>query len=509
MRIVPRDTIKVLDRQRTKVEPGPLRELRDSILQKGLLHPPVCYKKDTPKGERYVLVAGGRRLQAIDTIHESEEFFYCDGATITKGEVPITLVSDLSVADIIEAELEENVIRVDLPWQDLCAARATIHKLRVESNPKQTMLDTARELVRKEGEGAIKQKAGAVKPPNLESRAKNVAYNKLRPSILVAEHLHDPTIAKARNESEAFQLLMKKKEEEWRTELAKRQIDRGEISVEITIKEGDMCDVLPSLPEGFVDLICADPPYGIAASGAGFRSRTVHHHNYSDDPDTARAVAQTILGEGFRVAKARANLFIFCDIRFWYELQKMAAANAWVPFPTPIIWRKSESEGLAPWGQEGFRRTYEAILFATKGQRGLISSPVDILDEKRVARHKRIFAAEKPVGLLRQLIDCSTLPGEFVLDPCCGSGSTLVAARELGRRGLGIEKDPSTYNIAMANVFSNGEEDESAAGDSPLPPDLGEDQKGMADSFDESSNGPDLQEQEGSLGGDAAPRKEA
>lgn len=496
MRIVPRDTIKVLDRQRTKVEPGPLRELRDSILQKGLLHPPVCYKKETPKGDRYVLVAGGRRLQAIEAIHEGGEFFYCDGATITKDEVPITLVSDLSVADILEAELEENVIRVDLPWQDLCAARAAIHRQRQETNPGQTFLDTGRELAEKMG--TTSSRGG--KADALETRARSIAYQKIKPSVIVAEHLSDPTIAKARNESEAFQLVLKKKEEEWRAELAKRQIARGEHSSDITLKEGAMEDVLPSLPEGFVDLIIADPPYGIAASGSGFRSRTVHHHNYADDPDTARSVAQTILGEGFRVSKARANLFIFCDIRFWYELQKMAAANAWVPFPVPVIWRKSESEGLAPWGQEGFRRTYEAILFATKGQRGLITSPVDILDEKRVARHKRTFAAEKPVGLLRQLIECSTLPGEFVLDPCCGSGSTLVAARELGRRGLGIEKDPATYNIAMSNLYSKGEEN--GEGSDPLSPDLGGSEAGMANSFDSSIDDPDLQDEVGGMASD-------
>ena len=121
----------------------------------------------------------------------------------------------------------------------------------------------------------------------------------------------------------------------------------------------------------------------------------------------------------------------------------------WKPFRTPIIWRKSEAEGLAPWGREGFRRTYEMIFFATKGKKGLLQSPVDILDESRVARHKRRYGPEKPTGLLEQLIECSTLPGNYILNPCCGAGSTLIAARHLKRRCLGIELDRVPYNLAV------------------------------------------------------------
>src|SRR6478736_1446405 len=107
---------------------------------------------------------------------------------------------------------------------------------------------------------------------------------------------------------------------------------------------------------------------------------------------------------------------------------------------------------MAPWQGKGFRRTYEMIFWATKGQRGLISSPVDILTVPRVLKSERVHAAQKPVDLLARLIECSTLPGDFVLDPCCGSGSTLVAAKRLKRTGLGIEIDDTFYNTAMANV---------------------------------------------------------
>jgi site-specific DNA-methyltransferase (adenine-specific) len=80
------------------------------------------------------------------------------------------------------------------------------------------------------------------------------------------------------------------------------------------------------------------------------------------------------------------------------------------------------------------------------------ASPTDVFNIKRVPRHERIHAAEKPVELLSALIQCASLPGERILDPCCGSGSTLVAAKSLNRTGVGIEKDPDYYNTALANL---------------------------------------------------------
>jgi DNA modification methylase len=118
---------------------------------------------------------------------------------------------------------------------------------------------------------------------------------------------------------------------------------------------------------------------------------------------------------------------------------------------------KSESEGLAPWGAQGPRITTEFIFYATKSQRGLNATPTDVFDDRRVPREQRLHAAQKPVSLMAKLIGCSTLPGDSILDPCCGSGSALVAARDLKRCGLGIEKDPDYFNTALANVFGSNQ----------------------------------------------------
>jgi site-specific DNA-methyltransferase (adenine-specific) len=71
----------------------------------------------------------------------------------------------------------------------------------------------------------------------------------------------------------------------------------------------------------------------------------------------------------------------------------------------------------------------------------------------------RVHATQKPLGLMKDLVLDFTRPGEVVLDPFMGSGTTGVACLELGRRFLGIERDPTTFQIAcqrLAQTASQG-----------------------------------------------------
>jgi site-specific DNA-methyltransferase (adenine-specific) len=60
--------------------------------------------------------------------------------------------------------------------------------------------------------------------------------------------------------------------------------------------------------------------------------------------------------------------------------------------------------------------------------------------------------AQKPVKLLQALIELTTLPGQIVLDPFCGSGSTLVAAKWVGRKYIGFEVDPDAVKVAKERL---------------------------------------------------------
>lgn len=481
MQRIPRTAVKIIERQRT----GTLESLRDgelraSIETKGLLHPVVLAEE--PERGTYRLIAGGRRLAQIDWIAEDEAYFLCNRETILPGEVPATLLSELSPLDLMEAELEENIRRIDLPWQDRVRAIAEIHRLKGQS-----VKETAVEFADKTGvplSTAKKQIMNAIPiaahlnnaevkaAPNVTealAAVKRVVTAEQLQAALVARHLDDPIIAQARNSKEAFQLIIQREEAQARVALITR---RQQLSSEVRLENGDCIAIMPTLEEGLVDLILTDPPYGISAGGAGFRARTVHHHNYADDADSARRVVSAIITEGFRITKPRANLFIFCDVDFWPWLQEYAAKAGWSPFRTPIVWAKSDSEGLAPWGKQGFRRTYELIFFATKGQRGLISSPVDILRHNRVSRSERDYGAAKPEPLMRELIECSTLPNDFVFDPCCGTGASILAAKNTSRRGLGIELDKNAYTLALAKLAGQEEAEDEEEDSAPSVADL-------------------------------------
>jgi site-specific DNA-methyltransferase (adenine-specific) len=446
MQIVPIKSIQVRERQRRTISPQPLAELKQSILKKaGLLHPPICVKE----GEAFVLLTGERRFRAIQQLAESGATFTCHNAVVEPGNIPIALINDLTEDERFEAELDENIHREELSWQDRCRAFAALYEMRKAEDPKATFSGVAKEIVGN-GSASVSGRAPAKSADHIRETVKE--------AVALAPFLDKtPIIAKARSHKEAYSQLLRLTEEKARMELAKRRLAAaGSGSAETlshSIRHGDMREILPQLDSEQFDLILADPPYGINADSANFRKLSAQGHNYDDTSDEARDLLKCILTEGFRLTKPRANLFIFISIENWNFIQLLAKTCGWVPFPRPAIWGKSATEGLAPWGSQGFRLTTEFIFFATKGRRGLVTSPTDYMPFSRVSRTERVHGAEKPVDLLTRLIEVSTQPGDYILDPCCGSGSTIVAAKGVQRRAMGIEKDQDYYTSAMARVF--------------------------------------------------------
>lgn len=447
MRRIARDKIIIRPRQRSGDTKSLYdKNLSDSIAEVGLLHPIVLAEE----GEIYILIAGGRRLAAIDHLQSEKQSIICDRADFPPGEIPATLLHEITDEDAeredllkrahrTKAELQENDRRLNLDWLDKDQALLTIYKIEAKLNPNKSIKDISTEIAA------------------VTNRSPDKVRQSTQAAIKIMQHINDPAIRYARTHNEAYSLALKKEEAQLQAIIAKQT---SALPSDIKLIEGDSYVELPKLDANSIDLILTDPPYGISAGDAGFRNRTVHHHNYVDDPEYARNFCRFILSEGFRIARSRANIFIFCDIDLFPFLKEASAQLGWTPFRTPVIWAKSDSEGLAPWGAQGPRRTYELLFYATKGQCGLVSSPVDILRHARVGRAERDYAAAKPVSLLKELISVATLPGATILDPCCGSGSALVAAKALKRGAVGIEKDKNAYNLAMAKLSSGETEDD-------------------------------------------------
>jgi DNA modification methylase len=115
-----------------------------------------------------------------------------------------------------------------------------------------------------------------------------------------------------------------------------------------------------------------------------------------------------------------------------------------------MIWAKGN--GMLPRPDHGPRNTYEALLFATKGEKRMVTVGQPDVIQVPMPVLNRTHGAEKPVGLYLDLMKRSCLPGESVLDPFMGSGTVFPAANLAHLRATGIEIHPSFYGIAVTRL---------------------------------------------------------
>lgn len=101
-----------------------------------------------------------------------------------------------------------------------------------------------------------------------------------------------------------------------------------------------------------------------------------------------------------------------------------------------------------------FAPRYDTCIFATKGRYLLPGKrPVDVIRSQRLNGADLVHPNEKPVDLLRQLVEATTVPGALILDPFSGSGSTLAAAASTGRQYIGVELDAEYHAIAQRRAL--------------------------------------------------------
>lgn len=226
----------------------------------------------------------------------------------------------------------------------------------------------------------------------------------------------------------------------------------------ITIYHGDALEVLESI-EGSVDAVLTDPPYASgtrmeahkSASGAMLRAGRFADRPIDLDQMTTTGfvwlMRQTAL-RCYPLLPDGGSFLSFIDWRQWPNLVgALETCNYRVQ--GMVVWDKT-SMGLG----NGFRAQHELICHASKGVPTVVDRGLG-----NVLRHKRDAPTDhpspKPPGLLRDLLSVVTEPGALVLDPFMGSGSTLVACKEAGRRVVGIESVEAYCEIA-ANRLAQG-----------------------------------------------------
>ncbi len=427
MKTIPISEIAIDDRMRKHYDEKKLADLADSIGRLGLLHAPIL--------DQGKLVCGGRRLKAIGLLKTFDTVLTYQGVEIEAGHVPYTELGEKNEIEVMEAELEENLMRDNLTVQEEAVAKADLHRLRKIQNPDQTYSDTARELD--------------------ASNASEV----IRDSVLIADNLDLPGVAKAGNKKEALKIIKKHKQDEHaKQKAAIFQMEVGE-SIHThphSLSQGDMVTELEKLPEGFVDCICTDPPYGIDAQN--FTAQEGVKHSYNDSRDNFLQIIAALAIQGYRICKPEAHAYIFCDFTNWGDVRTAMEQAGWVVWRRPLIWAKGN--GLLAQPDYGPRYTYECILFASKGNRKVTGVAPDVISIRTLTNQRR--GAEKPAALYHDLLRRSVQPGDVVLDPCCGTGGIFPAANELSCKATGIDIDEVAIGIASERLGFNLLEDDLA-----------------------------------------------
>lgn len=249
------------------------------------------------------------------------------------------------------------------------------------------------------------------------------------------------------------------------------------------ILRGDVCAKLATLPAACAQAIIADPPYHNVLTGEAWDTQWT-------DSDAYVAWTQTWVTAAMRVLRPDGLCFIFGqpgkrEHVFLHVMSALARAHA---FHDLLIWDRVVGYNER---RDSFTPAYEMILVlrngpAPKFNKNAVREPysaekiADYLRDKRykdlAARRRHLEAgkfatnllrvpslkgtskekcghpSQKPLDLITKLVACSTDAGDLVVDPFLGSGTTAVAAQTLGRRWLGIERDPAYVTLARQRL---------------------------------------------------------
>lgn len=219
----------------------------------------------------------------------------------------------------------------------------------------------------------------------------------------------------------------------------------------------DNCDCLEGLkdvPDKSVDAIITDPPYFLSMGHAGDKgtaqSMQLTSNRCFNDLAICSPFYKQVFSEYARVLKPTGSFYFFTDWRgyaYYFPL-----LNAALPVRNLIVWDKKSGPGSF------YSFAHELIIFGTylgKTKKGVGSNVWRLASFSSGAKStdgEKVHPTQKPVELIKKMIEDSTEPGGVVLDTFMGSGTTAVACLLTGRRFIGFELDEKYHEIAMQRI---------------------------------------------------------
>lgn len=449
------------DRQRKNAKAD--TQLVNSIERRGLLNPIIIHSDMT-------LVAGERRLDAY--------------RQLKRDLIPARIFEDLGPNERFEAELQENLARKQLTWQEEVLAIGRYHDMRRFAFPGWTIMGTAEALgmSRQVTERTIaifnsSDDADVMACPTFTGafnlltaraeRAKIAAQSRGLIAVeAVASILPTHLPANATKEERTQALLSNLKTQNFAAETVE-DIDKSiqaikdgkiaeaalaaqaklELASDIIIN-ADFLEWAESYDGAKFDVLHIDFPYGKNYSGARTR-RTGKTHIapiYADDPDIYFGLVAGLLALQDRLAFPACHCLIWFDMLYYqWTVDRFTEAGWTLVQPHPFIWSKGY-QGIAADTNRRPRHVYETALMFSRGDRKIVKIDKDVID---CPIDEKLHLNQKPIAMLKHFLSIFVDKHTAVLDPTCGSGSALAAAKQLGAgRVLGIELDPANADVA-------------------------------------------------------------
>lgn len=412
---------------RDRKDLGDLTDLKISIQAIGIINPPVITKDGR-------LVAGERRVTCAKEL----------GWT----HITVQFKEDLSERQLKRLELDENIKRKELTWQEDALAFWRYHQLCVEDDPKWTKNETADAL----GVGW------------------SIVYKKLD----VAEALlsADQRVLEAPKFSTALGIVQRTTARRKDAELEALDQEIGHVErppqEEIVVEEEDEEDH-PFILSDFkvwsaaysgprFNLIHCDFPYGINADKHN-QGAAPSFGGYGDSEENYWRLIGVLFEGMDRFVAPAAHLIFWFSMKYYTKTVQSLTAMGWTVNPHPLIWWRSDNSGILPDPRRMPRQVYETALLCSRGDRFLVRAKSNLI---AASNTKEYHMSEKPKNMLRHFLEMVVDDTTSILDPTCGSGNALIVAHQLGASTvLGIEANEEFYEKAKENWKANtqGEED--------------------------------------------------
>lgn len=213
---------------------------------------------------------------------------------------------------------------------------------------------------------------------------------------------------------------------------------------------GDCLIELEKLEDASIDLVITDPPYGIDySSNYSKYNDFITKTKICNDNEKAFDLLDKVCEILTRKTKPDAHLYIFTSWKTYPEFYFVV--SKYFTVKNLLVWDKgnhSMGDLERAWGNR-----YELIVFATKEDKKVNIRKPDIISVPRMVQEKMIHPTQKPVNLIKVLLEVSANKADSVCDPFMGSGSVIKAVKEFGDLNyIGIEIDPVFFEKAVSFI---------------------------------------------------------